>query len=235
MESPTEWVEVGDMVEVRRGSHAGKTGIVVTVKWPAGTLTFVLPDSAYFRVPIDAVTFTLDCRVLQFSPDRSSDVKQGDTIVVIRGDYRGKYRMVTRVCLDNKVLHIDPLGSPGVSNINVTVIIALYLWPISLLSSFLSPTSCTLSPPVVTKISNMWGKRCWSLMASSVDGEGHWSTWHEISAPCYVESSSGTLTPQTTWSSSEFQSWLASTASWVIIVVLKQGSRGGPWHRKRFV
>lgn len=32
MESPTERVEVGDMVEVGHGSHAGKTGIVVTVE-----------------------------------------------------------------------------------------------------------------------------------------------------------------------------------------------------------
>ncbi|KAI9455307.1 hypothetical protein HD554DRAFT_2042815 [Boletus coccyginus] len=51
-----------------------------------------------------------DHRALRFSPDRNYDVKQGDAIVVIRGDYRGKYGTVTRVCLDNRVLHVDPLG-----------------------------------------------------------------------------------------------------------------------------
>ncbi|KAH0826000.1 hypothetical protein J3R83DRAFT_7469 [Lanmaoa asiatica] len=112
-EGPVEQVQIGDMVEVRHGPHTGKTGFVFSVERPASTLSFVSSDNVVYKVPTDTVSFTPDRRTLQFSPERGYDVRQGDTITVLRGDYRGVYGTATKVCLESKVLEITPLGSPG--------------------------------------------------------------------------------------------------------------------------
>lgn len=161
MESPVEQVEVGDRVEVRRGRHTGATGFVVSVERSAGTLTFISLGNVNYKVPIDMVSFTPDHRALQFTPERGYNVKQGDTVIVVRGDYKGSCGTVTRVSLENKVLEVAPPGNPGVSNIHVVVGITAHLQSISILSNSLSPASRMLLPPVIVmKISVTSGKSC---------------------------------------------------------------------------
>lgn len=121
IKSLVEQVEIGDTVEVRRGSHAGQTGVAFSVERLAGMLSFMSSDNVLYKVPIDTVSFTPDHRALQFSPERGYNVRQGDVVMVIRGDHRGASGTVINVNLESKILELAPSESPMVSCVHIVV------------------------------------------------------------------------------------------------------------------
>lgn len=114
----TDSVQVGDTAEVKSGSHEGFSGRITQVNRLAGTLNIIGLHSPFrgrqVEVPLTCVDFTPDHRALRFTADRGYDVRQGDPVVVVRGDFIGKSGMVTQVNLDRKTLDVASTFNPSV-------------------------------------------------------------------------------------------------------------------------
>lgn len=103
------------MVEVLTGPHERDSGIAIEVQRLVGTVKFVVHHSSrQIEVPLTSVKFTPDPHALRFTADRGYDVRKGDHVVVVRGDFRGRSGMVYKVDLDQKTLDVGSYCTPPV-------------------------------------------------------------------------------------------------------------------------
>ncbi|KAF8547337.1 hypothetical protein OG21DRAFT_1490316 [Imleria badia] len=113
VDSSVEQVEVGDTVRVTSGPLASKIGFVLSVKRLASTLTFysIHSDDLHhkYEISITSVTFLPDAHGLKFTHEWGYNVREGDGVIVVRGDHRGKSGTVSRVHLEERVLDITSL------------------------------------------------------------------------------------------------------------------------------
>jgi len=113
-------IQIGDTAGIVSGPHIGVSGIVETVQRTSGMICMLtysfhsakelsgttVPPPRRIDVPISSVTFQPPLNALRFSVERGYNVKRGDSVVVVRGESRGRNGVVCKVNLDNKTLSV---------------------------------------------------------------------------------------------------------------------------------
>jgi ribosomal protein L24 len=118
IEDSPDVIQVGDTAQVKSGPHTGMQGIVEFVQHTPGIVRLrCLVPSCHIHVPISSVTFTPPVAALRFSAARNYDVRTGESVVVVRGNYIGRSGVVSKVDLDRKTLDVASTWNPSVCGI----------------------------------------------------------------------------------------------------------------------